>query len=162
MIHHSQLLARLVAERRLRPSRLDAKVTYHDPCYLGRHSQIYDPPRSVIDSLPGVGSVEMGRCREQGFCCGAGGARMWLEESIGSRINLERTDEALATGADVVSTACPYCLIMLDDAVKTRGREDDGQGARRRPAPRALPRRAAGRDALASARRRPSGPPAPP
>ncbi len=124
VIHHSQLLAKLVADGRLRPNRFDAKVTYHDPCYLGRHSKIYDPPRSVIDSVPGVESVEMGRCKERGFCCGAGGARMWLEERQGKRINLERTDEALATGADVVSTACPYCLIMLDDAVKERARDD--------------------------------------
>ncbi|MGO9582748.1 MAG: (Fe-S)-binding protein [Acidimicrobiales bacterium] len=125
VIHHSQLLARLVAEGRLRPERLQAKVAYHDPCYLGRHSQIYGPPRSVIASVPGVSPLEMGRCRERSFCCGAGGARMWLEESQGKRINLERTDEALATGADVVSTACPYCLIMLDDAVKARGRDED-------------------------------------
>ena len=125
VIHHTQLLARLVADGKLRPSRLDAKVAYHDPCYLGRHSQIYSPPRSVIESVPGVSPVEMGRCRERSFCCGAGGARMWLEEPLGTRINLERTDEALATGADVVSTACPYCLIMLDDAVRQRGRDED-------------------------------------
>jgi Fe-S oxidoreductase len=125
VIHHTQLLARLVADGKLRPTRLDAKVAYHDPCYLGRHSQIYSPPRSVIESVPGVSPVEMGRCRERSFCCGAGGARMWLEEPLGTRINLERTDEALATGADVVSTACPYCLIMLDDAVRQRGRDED-------------------------------------
>jgi len=125
VVHHSQLLGRLVAEGKLRPRRLEAKVAYHDPCYLGRHNQVYGPPRSVIESLPGVSSIEMGRCRERSFCCGAGGARMWLEEHQGKRINLERTDEALATGADVVSTACPYCLIMLDDAVKERGRDED-------------------------------------
>jgi Fe-S oxidoreductase/TM2 domain-containing membrane protein YozV len=124
VIHHSQLLDRLVAEGRLRPAQLEAKVTYHDPCYLGRHNQLYAPPRSVIESVPGVTPVEMERCRERSFCCGAGGARMWLEERQGKRINLERTDEALATGADVVSTACPYCLIMLDDAVKERGRDE--------------------------------------
>ena len=125
VIHHTQLLARLVADGKLRPGRLDAKVAYHDPCYLGRHSRIYSPPRSIIESVPGVSPVEMGRCRERSFCCGAGGARMWLEEPQGTRINLERTDEALATGADVVSTACPYCLIMLDDAVSQRGRDED-------------------------------------
>ena len=125
VIHHSQLLAKLVAENKLHPGHLGAKVAYHDPCYLGRHNQIYGPPRSVIESLPGVDSIEMGRCRERSFCCGAGGARMWLEEHQGKRINLERTDEALGTGADIVSTACPYCLIMLDDAVKERGRDED-------------------------------------
>ena len=125
VIHHTELLARLVAEGRLAAGRFDAKVAYHDPCYLGRHSRIYDPPRVVIASVPGVSPVEMGRCRERSFCCGAGGARMWLEEREGKRINLERSDEALSTGADVVSTACPYCLIMLDDAVKARGQEED-------------------------------------
>ncbi len=124
VVHHSELLARLVAEGRLRPQHLEAKVAYHDPCYLGRHSGIYGPPRSVIASLPRVSPLEMGRSRERSFCCGAGGARVWLEEREGTRINLERTDEALATGADVVSTACPYCMIMLDDAVRARGRED--------------------------------------
>jgi Fe-S oxidoreductase len=125
VIHHSQLLDRLVSEGRIRPGRFEAKVTYHDPCYLGRHNQVYEPPRRAIESVPGVSSVEMHRCRQRSFCCGAGGARMWLEEKIGKRINLERTDEALGTGAGVVSTACPFCLIMLDDAVKQRQREEE-------------------------------------
>jgi Fe-S oxidoreductase len=124
VVHHSQLLARLIAEGRLSAGQLEATVTYHDPCYLGRHNRVFDEPRSVLEAVEGVRSKEMHRCRERGFCCGAGGARMWLEESIGERINLERTDEALGTGADLVSTACPFCLIMLDDGVKTRGRDD--------------------------------------
>jgi Fe-S oxidoreductase len=125
VIHHSQLLARLVADGRLHPGKYDASITYHDPCYLGRHNRVFDEPRDVLDSIDGVTQIEMGRCREKSFCCGAGGARMWMEETIGERVNLHRTDEALSTGADVVSTACPYCLIMLDDAVRARQREDD-------------------------------------
>jgi Fe-S oxidoreductase len=125
VIHHSQLLSHLVAEGRLKPGSMQATVTYHDPCYLGRHNRVFDEPRNVLDSVSGVRQIEMHRCREKSFCCGAGGARMWMEEKLGKRVNLERTDEALSTGADVVSTACPYCLIMLDDAVKARQREDD-------------------------------------
>jgi Fe-S oxidoreductase len=125
VIHHSQLLSHLVDAGKLTTGQMDAKVTYHDPCYLGRHNRVFDEPRNVLDSISGVEQIEMRRCREKSFCCGAGGARMWMEEQLGERVNLTRTDEALTTGADVVSTACPYCLIMLDDAVKARGREDE-------------------------------------
>jgi Fe-S oxidoreductase len=122
VIHHSQLFAHLVSEGRLRPTgRVSATLTYHDPCYLGRHNGVYRDPRATLGSVPGLRMVEMPRHEDRALCCGAGGARMWMEERIGKRINEERADEAASTGADTVGVACPYCLIMLDDGERARG-----------------------------------------
>jgi Fe-S oxidoreductase len=123
VVHHSQLLADLIEQGRLRASPVDKTITYHDPCYLGRHSRVFDEPRLVIDAIQDGTRVEMPRNREGSFCCGAGGARMWMEEPIGTRINLTRADEARGTGADIIATACPYCATMLDDGVKSRSTE---------------------------------------
>jgi Fe-S oxidoreductase len=121
VIHHTQLLAELVAQGRLSPQTpVDATVTYHDPCYLGRHNDIYDQPRRVVDAVAGLEKVEMPRCRNHGFCCGAGGARFFVEEDLGKRVNHERMDEALGLEPDLVSTACPFCFVMLDDAVQDK------------------------------------------
>jgi Fe-S oxidoreductase len=121
VIHHTQLLARLVEEGKLTPvNPVEEKITYHDPCFLGRHNKIYTPPRAIIDAVPGTTAEEMHRCKGKGFCCGAGGARMWLEERTGKRINEERIDEALALDPDTISTACPYCMVMLGDAVNAK------------------------------------------
>ena len=121
VIHHTQLLARLVAEGKLKPvNPIEEKITYHDPCFLGRHNKVYTPPREIMEQVPGVQAQEMHRCRERGFCCGAGGARMWMEERIGKRINTERIEEALGTDPDTISTGCPYCLVMLGDAISEK------------------------------------------
>jgi Fe-S oxidoreductase len=121
VVHHTQLLAKLVEDGKLTPvNPVDEKITYHDPCFLGRHNKIYTPPREIIDAVPGTRAEEMHRCKGKGFCCGAGGARMWLEERTGKRINEERIDEALALDPDTISTACPYCMVMLGDAVNAK------------------------------------------
>jgi Fe-S oxidoreductase len=121
VIHHTQLLARLVSEGRLTPvNSVEEKITYHDPCFLGRHNRVFAPPREIMEQVPGVRAQEMHRCKERGFCCGAGGARMWMEERIGKRINTERIDEALGTNPDTISTGCPYCLVMLGDAISAK------------------------------------------
>jgi Fe-S oxidoreductase len=121
VIHHTQLLSHLVEQGHLKPvNEVNEKITYHDPCFLGRHNEIYTPPRHVIESVPGVQVEEMHRCKGKGFCCGAGGARMWLEERTGSRINTNRIDEALALNPDTVATGCPYCMVMLGDAVNAK------------------------------------------
>ncbi|MCW2917473.1 MAG: protein of unknown function cysteine-rich region domain protein [Actinomycetia bacterium] len=121
VVHHSQLLAKLVDEGKLVPIMpINENITYHDPCFLGRHNKVYTQPRDIMAKVPGVKTQEMHRHKERGFCCGAGGARMWMEERIGKRINTERVDEALETNPDTVSTACPFCLVMLGDAINEK------------------------------------------
>jgi Fe-S oxidoreductase len=128
VIHHTQLLAALVADGKITPvTRIEEKLTYHDPCFLGRHNKVYTPPRQILDAVPGVQAEEMHRCKNRGFCCGAGGARMWMEERIGKRINTERIDEALALNPDTISTACPYCLVMLGDAIAAKKSSGDAK-----------------------------------
>ncbi|MFC6153053.1 (Fe-S)-binding protein [Nocardioides yefusunii] len=122
VVHHTQLLNRLVREGKLTPVPTGAgaakrSITYHDPCYLGRHNQEYKAPRELLEILPGAEYVEMERSNEKSFCCGAGGARMWMEETLGSRINVNRTQEAVATGADQIAVGCPFCRVMLADGL---------------------------------------------
>ncbi len=120
VIHHTELLANLLQEGKLRPTRpLQATVTYHDSCYLGRYNDIFAQPREVLQTA-GAKLVEMERHHEKSFCCGAGGGRMWLEEKTGQRINEMRTEQAIACAADVVGTACPFCLTMLSDGIKVK------------------------------------------
>ena len=124
VVHHTSLLNDLVAAGRLTPVAPVAQtVTYHDPCYLGRHNRIFTPPREVIGKVPGVRFAEMPRNSERSFCCGAGGGRMWMDENLGRRINLERTDEALALSPGTIAAACPWCITMLDDGLKQRRQE---------------------------------------
>ena len=130
VVHHSQLLASLVKDGRLTPvNPVEGAVTYHDPCYLGRHNKVYTPPRDLIGSLPGLTFNEMEKSADRSFCCGAGGARMWMEEKLGTRINLTRTDQALATGADKIAVACPFCSVMINDGVTTRSAGMDAPAA---------------------------------
>ena len=96
------------------------KITYHDPCFLGRHNKVYTPPRHIIDAVPGIQAEEMHRCKGKGFCCGAGGARMWLESAPASGSTPSAIDEALALDPDTITTACPYCTVMLGDAVNAK------------------------------------------
>ncbi|WP_199042851.1 (Fe-S)-binding protein [Glycomyces salinus] len=123
VVHHTELLADLVETGRITPvDQHEGKLTYHDPCYLGRHNRVFTPPRELLGSFSEV--TEMPRNSERSFCCGAGGARMWLEEPLGKRVNRERADEAVATGAETVAVGCPFCSTMLRDGVADAGKED--------------------------------------
>jgi Fe-S oxidoreductase len=121
VLHHSQFVATLISEGKLKPTKpLEETVTFHDSCYLGRWNNVYEQPRSVLESVPKINLVEMKQNHEQGMCCGAGGGRMWMEEHIGRRINVTRTEQAIETKATTVATACPFCITMISDGVKTK------------------------------------------
>ncbi len=120
MVHHTQLLNQLLREKKLLPIKMShTAMTYHDPCYLGRHNEIYQPPRELLEAT-GAQISEMPRNKERSFCCGAGGGRMWMEEKLGTQINLNRVDEAIATGAKELAVACPFCRVMTTDGMTAR------------------------------------------
>lgn len=120
VIHHTAFIEDLIKEGRIKGlNEMQAKVTFHDSCYLGRYNNTYEPPRALINNIPGLEIIEMPRNKDKGFCCGAGGAQMFMEETEGKRINIERTEEALSTGAQVIASACPFCMTMMSDGVKT-------------------------------------------
>lgn len=128
VFHHSQFISKLITEGKLKPTKsLDETVTFHDSCYLGRWNNVYEQPRNVIESIPNVKLVEMKQHHDQGLCCGAGGGRMWMEEHIGRRINVTRTEQALETKAKVIATSCPFCITMINDGVKTKEAVDQVQ-----------------------------------
>ncbi|MBH75515.1 MAG: hypothetical protein CL896_06980, partial [Dehalococcoidia bacterium] len=127
VVHYTEFVNQLIKEKKIKPLRsLNETVSYHDSCYLGRHNKIYDDPREIAQSIPGVTLLEMDKCRDRGFCCGAGGGRMWMEEE-GERVNRIRTDHFLETQADVVGVSCPFCMQMFNEGIEAKGVQDTKQ-----------------------------------
>ncbi|MEJ2507074.1 MAG: (Fe-S)-binding protein, partial [Ignavibacteriaceae bacterium] len=120
VMHHSQLIEEMIDKKmiELKTDNNKQKLTYHDSCYLGRYNDVYESPRNSLKNLSGIDYLEMKRNKSRGFCCGAGGGRMFLEDEEGGKINIERTKEAIETGAEKIASACPFCMTMLTDGVK--------------------------------------------
>lgn len=128
VVHHSEFISELISGKKIElddTKKLNSKITYHDSCYLGRYNNIYDEPRDIIKHVNNGSLAEMKRSHDRGLCCGAGGGRMWLEEKIGKKVNIERTEEALSVNPDIISTACPFCMTMMTDGVKEKGKAEE-------------------------------------
>jgi len=126
VVHHTQFIEELLASGRIKPSKeIRQTVAWHDSCYLGRYHDIYEAPRRVLERIRGTEVVELARNRSRSVCCGAGGARFWMEETIGEKIYVERSREALEAKADKVGSACPFCLTMMRDGVAHLGKEEE-------------------------------------
>ena len=128
VVHHSEFIKNLIDTKKIElddAKKQDKKVTYHDSCYLGRYNGIYDEPRDILKMVHTGEQVEMKRSHDKGLCCGAGGGRMWMEEKIGKKVNIERTEEALYVKPDIISTACPFCMTMMTDGVKEKGKAEE-------------------------------------
>jgi Fe-S oxidoreductase/nitrate reductase gamma subunit len=130
VVHHSEFINNLVADNKIQidqTKKINKKITYHDSCYLGRYNDIYEEPRDLLKEINKGELLEMKRSKDRGLCCGAGGGRMWMEEKIGKKVNIERTEEALSVAPEIISTACPFCMTMLTDGVKEKGRSEEVQ-----------------------------------